>query len=451
MFPIELLWAVGMLPVRARQPPAATASPDLQRHFPSSRFAALRRALRVAPGAYARNRNHLDASVTALSPYITHGIIGEDELMALWRARHGLTLDDKLALQLAWRAFFHDVWSHHGEDILADMHRPALPGVRYQAALPDDIVHANTGVPVIDATVRRLYADGYLHNHQRMWLASYCVHLRKVAWRSGADWMYGHLLDGDLASNHLSWQWVAGTFSTKAYLFNADNVARFAPHLSSPATAIDRSYEALAQIAATSVDVGPEPRQHAVGGSAAVTPPRLLARPPRILPPIDFERLVRGRRVALLHPWDLAARPAAERVIGVLHQPYHNRFPWSEKRWDFVLRRMVSLCDAVWTGDLPQLGRILERAARVDARQALQPGYASALSQVPIHLTARRQWLPAAPPDTRSFSAFMRCLRRDAPELFGTTASTRRPLHQATLLHDAETDRLSFNDNRFSQ
>ena len=102
------------------------------------------------------------------------------------------------------------------------------------------------GIPVIDRAVAELYACGYLHNHVRMWLASYVVHLRKVHWRAGADWLYAHLLDGDLASNHLSWQWIAGTASHKPYLFNADNVARFAPgRWHSPGTAIDRSYEAL--------------------------------------------------------------------------------------------------------------------------------------------------------------------------------------------------------------
>jgi deoxyribodipyrimidine photo-lyase len=428
-----------------RSTPARTAEsqayPEAQRRFPPSRFAAWRRALSADAGAYARSRNHLAGAVTALSPYLTHGVLGEDELIALWRERQGMTLDDKLVMELAWRAFFHDVWSRHGNGILADMGRPAFPGVRYQASLPEDILHASTGVPVIDSTVRRLYSDGYLHNHQRMWLASYCVHLRKVAWRAGADWMYGHLLDGDLASNHLSWQWVAGTFSTKPYLFNADNVARFAPHLASPGTALDCDYEALAEIAASNTDVGPQAGRRPAGVDA----PRLLARPPRILPPTDFERLVRGRAVALLHPWDLSARPAADCVIGVFHQPYHNRFPWSEKRWDFVLKRMVSLCDAVWTGDLAQLGRILERASRVHAREALQPGYASALSLPPIRLAERRQWLPPAPHDTRSFSAFMRFLRRDAPELFSGKAVTRS-LHLPTQLPGIPLS----NDNRSS-
>jgi len=86
---------------------------------------------------------------------------------------------------------------------------------------------------VIDRAVHQLYTTGYLHNHARMWLASYIVHLRKVHWRVGADWMVGYLLDGDLASNHLSWQWVAATFSNKPYLFNAENVARYVPWIRS--------------------------------------------------------------------------------------------------------------------------------------------------------------------------------------------------------------------------
>jgi deoxyribodipyrimidine photo-lyase len=57
--------------------------------------------------------------------------------------------------------------------------------------------------------VRTLHDTGYPHNHARMWLASYVVRVRKVDWRIAADLFYGHLLDGDLASSHLSWQWAS--------------------------------------------------------------------------------------------------------------------------------------------------------------------------------------------------------------------------------------------------
>jgi deoxyribodipyrimidine photo-lyase len=60
-----------------------------------------------------------------------------------------------------------------------------------------------------------------------MWLASYVVHWRRVRWQAGARWFLQHLLDGDPASNNLSWQWVVSCFSTKPYLFNRDNLERF--------------------------------------------------------------------------------------------------------------------------------------------------------------------------------------------------------------------------------
>jgi len=125
-----------------------------------------------------------------------------------------------------------------------------LPDDAYQVEIPTDVLTARTGIPAIDLTVCELYETGYVHNHARMWLASYLVHLRKVHWHAGAQWMLGHLLDGDQASNHLSWQWVAGTSSSKPYLFNADNVATYAPaHWHSPGTAIDVSYESMDALA----------------------------------------------------------------------------------------------------------------------------------------------------------------------------------------------------------
>lgn len=125
-----------------------------------------------------------------------------------------------------------------------------MPDDAYQVEIPTDVLTARTGIPAIDLTVCELYETGYVHNHARMWLASYLVHLRKVHWHAGAQWMLGHLLDGDQASNHLSWQWVAGTSSSKPYLFNADNVATYAPaHWHSPGTAIDVSYESMDALA----------------------------------------------------------------------------------------------------------------------------------------------------------------------------------------------------------
>lgn len=391
-------------------------------HFPASRLSALRRALSARPQAYAVTRNHVGGTVTALSPYVTHGFLPDDELFALWRGRFGLTLDDALLRQLAWRGFFHHVRRRHGDAILHDLHPAAhAASVRYRRELPHDLLTASTGVRVIDESVRQLYATGWLHNHQRLWLASYCVHLRKLHWRTGADWMYGHLLDGDLASNHLSWQWVAGTFSSKPYLFNAANVARFAPHLASAGGALDTDYEELARIAATDSDFA-----SAKPGAAGVEAPRLLARPPQRLAVADFARLTRARRVALLHPWDLARRPQADCVLGVVLLPFHARFPWSARRWEFVIARMQQLCDAIWVGRPAHLPMLLDGCIEASATLPPEDDYAAALGGLPLQLEPPQAWLPEPETAMPSFSAWLRWMRKARPDLFIPPADTHR-------------------------
>jgi deoxyribodipyrimidine photo-lyase len=209
----------------------ALGVPENLRSFEPSYASAQARAAHTSPSHYARTRNALDGGVTGLSPYLAHGIISLPQVARTLAATHRLGYADKLVFELGWRAFFQHVWASapQPDAILADMRPANVWGGPYASTLPADITEGRTGVKAIDAAVRQLYTTGYLHNHARMWLASYCVHLRKVHWRAGADWLYAHLLDGDLPSNHLSWQWVAATFSSKPYLFNASNVAKFAP------------------------------------------------------------------------------------------------------------------------------------------------------------------------------------------------------------------------------
>ena len=229
-------------------PPADPSWGDLA----PTREAALARLSAFDPQAYARTRNHLDGTVSRLSPYITHGLVSVPEVWAAVSDRHRIDTTHRFAIELGWREYFHHAWRHDGEAIFQSLHPGPLPDAAYCDGMPDDVLAARTGIPVIDHAVRELVQTGWLHNHARLWLASYLVHVRKIHWRAGADWMVGHLLDGDLASNHLSWQWVAGTGSSKPYLFNAENVARFAPRAwHSPGSVLDTSYEALDALART--------------------------------------------------------------------------------------------------------------------------------------------------------------------------------------------------------
>lgn len=368
--------------------------------FPPAREEALRRLGSVDTRSYRRLRDYTRGPVSRLSPYITHGLVSVPEVFGAVVARGDSGPTDRFVQELAWREFFRHVWRHLGDGIGEDI-RAALPGVLYTSGMPEDVLSATTGIPVIDASVRELYDTGYLHNHQRMWLASYLVHMRKVHWRAGADWMYGYLLDGDLPSNHLSWQWIASTFSRRPYLFNADNVQRFAAHLASRGTGIDRGYEELGQIAASNLQLEPEPGAR---GEPAVAP--LLCALPDGLPLASRLPLVAGNEgIALVHPWALGQRPDADHVIGVIHAPFHQRFPWSAQRWSFVVTAMRAVCDEIWIGDATELARALgSRVVHVQA--TLYPGYREAIDALPcgVHAEAR---LTPDPDDLKpSFSRF---------------------------------------------
>ena len=338
--------------------------------FPPTLVAAQARIAAVRPAAYARTRNALDGAVSKLSPYITHGFVTLTDVLAGVATRHALDVQHKFVYELGWRAYFRHVWQHRGEGILQSLHEGLLPDAAYARELPADIRQACTGVPAVDEAVRALYATGMLHNHARMWLASYVVHLRKVHWRVAADWLYGHLLDGDLASNHLSWQWVAGTGSSKPYLFNADNVARYAPESwHSSGSVIDTSYEALDRIARQSA------RQRAgehreLPGTPSLVEPRLSAEPPDELGLTAADAAaVAGRDVWLVHPWSLgelpASLPADTQVIGIFVSDFHRAWPWSERRWHFVGSRMAELAAQRWHGDAGAIGAALKGARRV--------------------------------------------------------------------------------------
>lgn len=362
--------------------------------FPPTREAALARLAAIDPRAYARTRNALDGHVSRLSPYLTHGIVTVPEVLDALIAR-GCAPQEKIVFELAWREYWHHAWRHLGDGIFrARRPREALAGAATN--LPPDVVEARTGVPVIDAAVRALYRDGYVHNHARMWLASYLVHLRKVDWLVAARWMYTHLLDGDLASNTLSWQWVAGTWTGKPYLFNNDNVARHAPALAKAGTVIDRSREALDAIAAGSVPCGAEPDAPADGVAVPTVEER---------PPVRGDALpaIQGRDVVLVHPWMLGEREGSGPRIGVIHLPFHARYPWSGARWRFVIERLRAVTDAIWVGDL---GAFPVGGAACRSVATLAPGYREALDAICSELLPSPRVFTDPPVLHASFSRF---------------------------------------------
>jgi deoxyribodipyrimidine photo-lyase len=197
---------------------------DLANGWAGGRSKALGKLNNVDALAYGRNRNFLNGSVTHLSPYLRHGCLTLSETFAAIKSKFGLTAEN-LLMQLAWRDYWRQVWSTRGNAIYSEMEPPKV-ALGY-APLTEAVRQGKTGLPCMDAFIDDLLSTGYVHNHARMWLASYIVHHLKLDWREAADWFEAHLLDGDIASNHLSWQWVASTFSSKPYYFNKENLARY--------------------------------------------------------------------------------------------------------------------------------------------------------------------------------------------------------------------------------
>lgn len=212
----------------------------------------------IDPPVYERNRNFLNGNVTRLSAYLRHGVLTLSEVRD--HALQQVNQPDqasKFINELAWRDYWQRLYMQLGDGIWQDR-EPYKTGYRannYQAELPVEIVDGSTTLACMDGFSHQLAETGYLHNHARMWLAAYVVHWRKVRWQAGARWFLQHLMDGDPASNNLSWQWVASTFASKAYIFNRENLERYTagtycracPHAKTHTCPFERDYESLEQ------------------------------------------------------------------------------------------------------------------------------------------------------------------------------------------------------------
>ncbi|WP_425637998.1 FAD-binding domain-containing protein [Algoriphagus yeomjeoni] len=192
-------------------------------HFPTDLPSIESRIQAIDPVRYASSRNYKDGAVTRLSPYISRGVISTKQVF-----EHIKTLDlkwyqaEKLIQELAWRDYWQQVWIAKGEGINQDLKQAQAPISNHQ--IPSAIFNAETGINAVDLAIKELYKTGYMHNHMRMYVASICCNIAKSHWLQPAQWLYSHLLDGDLASNQLSWQWVAGAFSSKKYVANQWNI-----------------------------------------------------------------------------------------------------------------------------------------------------------------------------------------------------------------------------------
>jgi deoxyribodipyrimidine photo-lyase len=243
----------------------------------------------IDAATYAERRNYIGGS-TRLSEYITRGVISLPRVRELVLANNTEQSAYKLLQELAWREYWQQTWRVRGDEIFSAF-RPLPPRRR---GLPTNILTASTGITAIDSGLQELYQTGYIHNHMRMWLAGLICNVAQCDWRVGADWMMTYLIDGDYASNHLSWQWCAGAYTGKPYLPQQDNINTYTETFQK-GTYLDQTYDQIAGM--------PIPEQ-----LAAITLPESLQRKPAQLP-LAVQRTdissLSSAPVQLYSPWTL--------------------------------------------------------------------------------------------------------------------------------------------------
>lgn len=209
--------------------------------FPTSFNEILDRIDAIDPINYGATRNHIDGSVSYLSPYISRGVISTKFVYRNLLDKGfspGRIL--KFVQELAWRDYWQQVWIAKGDEINSDLKQTQEPVITQ--GISRVIPKAETGIHVIDNAILKFYKTGYLHNHLRMYIASIACNLGYNYWKMPAQWMYYYLLDADWASNALSWQWVAGTNSNKKYYANQENINTFF-YSDQQGTFLDVSYD----------------------------------------------------------------------------------------------------------------------------------------------------------------------------------------------------------------
>ena len=173
---------------------------------------------------YDTDRDRPDRDGTSrLSPYLHLGVLHPRSLLADLAGRTGPGAQT-FTTELAWREFYADVLWHHPASAWRDL-KPGLGGLRYDDH--EDAVAAwrtgTTGYPIVDAGMRQLVHEGWMHNRVRMITASFLTKDLHVWWPVGARHFLDLLVDGDVASNNHGWQWVAGTGTDASPYFRVFN------------------------------------------------------------------------------------------------------------------------------------------------------------------------------------------------------------------------------------
>jgi deoxyribodipyrimidine photo-lyase len=246
-------WAEGVASEPVPDDPAVDAS------LPPAGEAAAHRRLDAfrhqSLEGYHRRRDVPGADATSrLSPYLKWGCVHPRQVLAGLGRTSG---EEIFRSELAWREFYADVLWHRPESARRSL-RPEMAAMRVDHdEVADERFAAwaegRTGYPLVDAGMRQLGGEAWMHNRVRMVVASFLVKDLHIDWSRGARWFLAHLVDGDLASNNHGWQWVAGTGTDPAPYFRVFNPVTQSKEHDPDGDYIRRWVPELAGVAATGI------------------------------------------------------------------------------------------------------------------------------------------------------------------------------------------------------
>ena len=185
-------------------------------------------------GEYSKLRNfdfgpEKRSNISCLSPYITHGIISEKEVIQKALSKFSFSKNEKFIQEVLWRTYWKG-WLELRPNVWAD-YLIELNQIKNEFKDNKDYIAAIEGKTKVDCFnewVKELKENNYLHNHTRMWFASIWIFTLELPWQLGAEFFMQHLYDGDAASNTLGWRWVAGVQTQgKHYLASEWNIKKF--------------------------------------------------------------------------------------------------------------------------------------------------------------------------------------------------------------------------------
>ena len=205
-------------------------------------------------------------NVSCLSPYVTHGVLNEIEIIKKSLARFSFSKNEKFIQEVLWRTYWKG-WLELRPNVWTD-YLVSLNNIREKFRDNKEYLNAiegNTNIECFNEWVKELKENNYLHNHTRMWFASIWIFTLDLPWQLGAEFFMQHLYDGDAASNTLGWRWVAGVQTQgKHYLASEWNIKKFTNNRfnnikmneNAPPKVSEKTYSIIKQNFANPQDIG---------------------------------------------------------------------------------------------------------------------------------------------------------------------------------------------------